>query len=376
VQKSLLLLFPILWSSAAASQEDLKTCESVLKVPAAVQAASYDYENQASSYFYQLCSQHFTQYSDAQAFAGKAGLSIPVMDELFNFSAQAKTSASNFQEEYNNQCNTEDARSAREQTIISQKKKYDPYIYQAWLSCVQEIARGRSTFAYVQPESDDGTEWLINFHFQVATTNPIKFAAILPTNLTCVLGDGSPVTPDKEETSTEFPLQCTKKGSQSLRATFQTNAGTIENVVLPGVQPIQDWERLIDTEIRPFLIPQNAILAFEKKCPATWREVDAADGRYLRVLDNTLPPQGGVASITLSQQNIPILPLSNPTNGNPSLWGTVQPGVAKQYSFSTANGGVGATSQYPVNNFSVGSPTPTPVSIEPSYFGVVLCEKD
>ena len=67
-----------------------------LKVGPSQQAASYIYESQATSYFSLLCSQHLTDYSQAQSFAGKAGLSIPVMDDLFNFSAAAKGDTSTF----------------------------------------------------------------------------------------------------------------------------------------------------------------------------------------------------------------------------------------------------------------------------------------
>ena len=126
------------------------------------------------------------------------------------------------------------------------------------------------------------------------------------------------------------------------------------------------------------MIPHGAILAFENTCPTAWRTLDAANGRYLRVQEKDLPAQGGATSVVISQSNIPVLTLNTSTNnGNPNLWGLSGPhGEGKLVSFSSKDGGVSGGGTYPINSFSVGSSSPTPVIIEPSYFSVVLCEKD
>lgn len=370
----------LLYGSAVYAQ-DAQLCESVLRVSPTQQGISYRYLSEAGAYLDLFCRQRFTDYTQASSFAGRAGLSVPLLDGLFSFSAGARSNSSSFKSEYDSQCSRIQSASGREERLLDLKQTYDSSIYQTWLGCVDIVAGQKPMFVFVSPQDDTGQRWLVNFRFKLQSFRPIKILSILPSTLRCELGGGGAVE-SREITSSSFAIECEKAGPSTLRATFQTSEGTVQNVEIPGVQLETDVQRL-ERRLAPGLVPKGAILSFEARtCPSGWRAYPQAQGRFVLGLTPELgvgfgklsvdqpSGTGGAESARLTMNNIPAhqhATQGGVQRGN-AIWG--DSGLMSVI-FGTQMG-----QAYASNTSPAGKSPPDPIDTFPPYVALLYCVKE
>lgn len=249
----------------------LEICTTLYSQHIVDERSSYRTEDRLSSLRNVVVKEDFQSYADLSSWAGKAGVIIPVLDELIGLNAEAKSKSETFREQFSHFKSESISEAQSRLNMVD----LDSHISQVLMAVYQDCERNYfktvltnlSQIVTVTPQNPPDSFLLqISAHFP-AGPQGLQVDSIEPAdNVKCSENNKRITLPHKYNVN-EALFNCTKPVDKEVKLLVRTNAGVPEaSIILPRRENMNDSLRAQIATLRTAIAfsspPMGSIIPF------------------------------------------------------------------------------------------------------------------